>query len=86
MPQRSVLQLTTELLCVLGAPERLCDVRSQGRGTAMQSNNGNARARYYWHDLKALIDGRGNHPSIYQCPCAPAAACRRAICLRLALG
>ena len=32
----------------------------------MQSNNGNARARYYWHDLKALIDGRGNHPSIYQ--------------------
>ena len=23
----------------------------------MQSNNGNARARYYWHDLKALIDG-----------------------------
>ena len=38
----------------------------QGRGTMMQSNNGNARARYYWHDLKALIDGRGNHPSIYQ--------------------
>jgi beta-galactosidase/beta-glucuronidase len=27
---------------------------------------GNAEARYYWHDLKALIDGRGNHPSIYQ--------------------
>jgi len=22
--------------------------------------------RYYWHDLKAMIDGRGNHPSIIQ--------------------
>ena len=75
-------------LFVLSHPRRLSQVslllsvcvmsgRSQGRGTAMQSNNGNARARYYWHDLKALIDGRGNHPSIYQCPCAPAAACRR---------
>eukprot|EP01047_Picozoa_sp_COSAG01_P044194 COSAG01_NODE_3979_length_5471_cov_3.013217_4_plen_156_part_00 len=38
----------------------------QGRGTAMQSNNGNARARYYWHDLKALVDGRGSHPCIFQ--------------------
>jgi len=25
-----------------------------------------ARAHYYWHDLKALVDGRGNHPSIIQ--------------------
>merc|ERR1711934_1296261 len=22
--------------------------------------------RYYWHDLKAMIDGRGNHPCIVQ--------------------
>ena len=71
---------------MLGAPERLCDVRSQGRGTAMQSNNGNARARYYWHDLKALIDGRGNHPSIYQCPCPRRCLSVQSICLRLALG
>ena len=25
-----------------------------------------AEARYYWSDLKAMIDGRGNHPSIIQ--------------------
>ena len=38
----------------------------QGRGTEMQSDNGNAHARYYWHDVKALIDGRGSHPCIFQ--------------------
>jgi len=38
----------------------------QGPGTEYQSNNGGARARYYWQDLKALIDGRSNHPSIFQ--------------------
>ena len=25
-----------------------------------------ATSSYYWHDLKALIDGRGNHPCIFQ--------------------
>jgi hypothetical protein len=24
------------------------------------------QARYYWHDLKAMVDGRGHHPSIIQ--------------------
>lgn len=38
----------------------------QGAGTAYQSNNGLSQARYYWHDLRALVDGRGNHPSFYQ--------------------
>ena len=73
-------------LTCLAAPEGLCHVRSQGRGTAMQSNNGNARARYYWHDLKALIDGRGNHPSIYQCPFPVSSLSAQFICLFGELG
>jgi len=39
---------------------------TQGPGAPYQSNNGHARAPYYWSDLKALVDGRGNHPSIIQ--------------------
>jgi beta-galactosidase/beta-glucuronidase len=38
----------------------------QGGGRVYQSNNGAAKARYYWRDLKAMIDGRSNHPSIFQ--------------------
>ena len=38
----------------------------QGAGSEYQSNNGGAKARHYFHDLKALIDGRGSHPAIVQ--------------------
>ena len=38
----------------------------QGAGSEMQSDNGGAKARHYFHDLKALIDGRGSHPCIIQ--------------------
>jgi hypothetical protein len=33
---------------------------------AVQKGGLPAEARYYWHDLKAMIDGVGNHPSIIQ--------------------
>eukprot|EP01051_Picozoa_sp_SAG22_P008114 SAG22_NODE_601_length_8666_cov_7.089413_5_plen_669_part_00 len=32
----------------------------------INQNQSTAQPRYYWHDLKALIDGRGNHPCIIQ--------------------
>ena len=32
----------------------------------INNNHSTAKARYYWNDLRALIDGRGNHPCIFQ--------------------
>jgi beta-galactosidase/beta-glucuronidase len=32
----------------------------------INQNHSTAKPRYYWNDLKALLDGRGNHPCIFQ--------------------
>jgi hypothetical protein len=39
---------------------------------AVQQGGLPAEARYYWSDLKAMIDGIGNHPSIIQWEYEPA--------------
>ena len=39
---------------------------TQGAGRPFASYNGHGHARYYLHDLKAMVDGRGSHPSIIQ--------------------
>lgn len=32
----------------------------------INGNHSTARPHYYWHDLQAMIEGRGNHPCIFQ--------------------
>ena len=32
----------------------------------INGNHSTAEPSYYWHDLKALIEGRGNHPCIFR--------------------
>ena len=59
----------TSLICAFHSPSLIMDlarcVGADGDGAVHQGGLP-AEARYYWSDLKAMIDGRGNHPSIIQ--------------------